>query len=269
MSAPVSNARQSATALVDNLLSSVRDTDAGNSVTAAQRAEIDDTIRALMEIGRAQTPMSDPRLFAKYTVAYTSTSDKSPPAGGLFRSRLGRVVFVTRGLFQHLFRPGIVVNLVCFRVLGVVSGCVTLRGMLEPIESDTLGPNAIKVVFERPRLRIGGLKFQFGPRSSVTLATTYVDERIRLAIGGRGSLFVFVKGGQAESKEADEWDELCQSETMPVVVLPLLLLGVLAVAWLAPWPARVISLAVAMIFVFVLRRGGVADNAPGALDDHE
>jgi hypothetical protein len=37
-----------------------------------------------------------------------------------------------------------------------------------------------------------------GPPSSVQLTTTYLDERIRLGKGSRGSLFVFTRGGAAD-----------------------------------------------------------------------
>lgn len=38
-----------------------------------------------------------------------------------------------------------------------------------------------------------------GPPSSVVLKTTYVDERVRLGKGSRGSLFVFTRGGAADA----------------------------------------------------------------------
>mgnify|MGYP001806996328 CR=1 FL=1 len=38
-----------------------------------------------------------------------------------------------------------------------------------------------------------------GRTSSVVLSTTYLDERIRLGKGSRGSLFVFTRGGAADA----------------------------------------------------------------------
>jgi hypothetical protein len=46
-----------------------------------------------------------------------------------------------------------------------------------------------------------------GPPSSVQLTTTYLDERIRLGKGSRGSLFVFTRGGAAD--EAGELMRVC------------------------------------------------------------
>lgn len=37
-----------------------------------------------------------------------------------------------------------------------------------------------------------------GPPSSVQLSTTYLDDKVRLGKGSRGSLFVFARGGAAE-----------------------------------------------------------------------
>jgi hypothetical protein len=45
-----------------------------------------------------------------------------------------------------------------------------------------------------------------GPPSSVQLSTPYLDERVRLGKGSRGSLFVFTRGGAAD--EAGESQRL-------------------------------------------------------------
>ena len=44
----------------------------------------------------------------------------------------------------------------------------------------------------------GGIHTRIGPPSSVVLKTTYLDERVRLGKGSRGSLFVFTRGGESE-----------------------------------------------------------------------
>lgn len=38
----------------------------------------------------------------------------------------------------------------------------------------------------------------------MTLKTTYLDDRVRLAKGGRGSLFVFTRGGEADTVGMDK-----------------------------------------------------------------
>ena len=58
----------------------------------------------------------------------------------------------------------------------------------------------MQVDFEPPRLSLpGGICLAVGPTSSVVLATTYLDKRVRLGRGGRGSSFVFTRGGPCES----------------------------------------------------------------------
>lgn len=59
-------------------------------------------------------------------------------------------------------------------------------GKLKALDSEW-----IQVVFEAPELKLGSWKAQYGGQSEVKLRITYVDEKIRLGLGSRGSLFVF------------------------------------------------------------------------------
>lgn len=94
--------------------STLRSTDAGDSVSPPQRARIDDTIRHLARIGDGQDPrpLRNPDLFGNFAVAYVSPGTAQPgaAAGGRFRSTLGKALFPTRGLFQSVLSPDIVVN---------------------------------------------------------------------------------------------------------------------------------------------------------------
>lgn len=63
-------------------------------------------------------------------------------------------------------------------------------------------PLSLQVLFEKPELCLGGLSVRIGPPSSVILKTSYLDEAVRLGKGSRGSKFVFVRGGEAESAGA-------------------------------------------------------------------
>ena len=58
---------------------------------------------------------------------------------------------------------------------------------------------AVQVFFEKPELCVAGLSLRIGPESSVVLKTSYLDEAVRLGKGSRGSNFVFVRGGEAET----------------------------------------------------------------------
>ena len=44
---------------------------------------------------------------------------------------------------------------------------------------------------------VGGCRF--GPSSSVILTTTWLDDKVRVGRGSRGSRFVFLRGGYARS----------------------------------------------------------------------
>lgn len=253
--------------LVDDLLRKIENTDSGMDVSETEREEIDTIIGQLAQIGKYQTPMTDPRLFGQYTVAYTSTNDQSPPAGGLFRSRMGRVLFKTRGLFQHIFSPNTAINMVCFRLLGVFKGCASLRGKIEPLNDPKMGPNGIQVNFERPRLCLGAAVFQFGPRSMVQLTTTYLDDRVRLAVGSRGSLFVFAKGGAAGSDMASEWKYIWDAKPLPAIIIPGAVLTIVGLSSFGSWPLRATAIVLAALLGWVLKRGGIAHNAPGAIED--
>lgn len=157
--------------------------------------------------------------------------------------------------------------MVCFRLLGILVGCATLRGKLEPFKDDDMGPNAIKIIFDRPRICFGAAVFEYGPRSTVRIATTYLDDRIRIGIGSRGSLFVFVRGGLAETKMADEWNYIFQARPLPPALLVVAAIGVLALTFLAPWSIRIGALIFALMFGFVMERGGTARDDQSVLAD--
>ena len=60
-----------------------------------------------------------------------------------------------------------------------------------------------QVFFDRPVLSIpGGIHIRIGPPSTVVLKTTFLDERVRVGKGSRGSLFVFTRGGRADQAGA-------------------------------------------------------------------
>ena len=59
---------------------------------------------------------------------------------------------------------------------------------------------AVEVAFEPPQLTVAGSTVSLGGPSSVRLATTFLDERMRIGRGGFGSLFLFERmpaGAQA------------------------------------------------------------------------
>ncbi|GFR46858.1 hypothetical protein Agub_g8498, partial [Astrephomene gubernaculifera] len=195
-----------ARALVDQVLAAIKDTDSGQSLTAAQRDHVDTLLERLEAVGQQQQPrpLENPLLWGHYNVDYTSPGrapERGEPAGGRFRSRLGRFLFRTAGLFQSVIQPDIATNKVEFKLFGLLPGYVGLRGRVVPQGE---GGDTVAVLFERPVLSLANcLHLRIGRVSSVGLVTTYLDERVRLGRGTRGSLFVFTRGGAAENAGMD------------------------------------------------------------------
>lgn len=75
----------------------------------------------------------------------------------------------------------------------------SLEVCIQSFYANVNGCSAVQVSFEPPRVSLpGGISLAVGPTSSVVLSTTYLDERVRLGKGGRGSRFVFTRGGACE-----------------------------------------------------------------------
>lgn len=228
--------------LVDELLTSVRDTDRGVDMSSTRRARVETLIKRLGESACGEMLLDKPSLFGRYAVMYSSTSGDSgsPAAGGRFRTRWGRLFFGTRGLFQHVLRPDVVVNMVCFSLLGLLDGCVTLKGRFKVLDEEVIGRNGVQVEFERPRLALGKLVFEYGPKSSVKLVTTYLDERVRLGRGSRGGLFLFERE-KVEGGMADEWNYIYNTKPLPTVLLPLTVAAFVLVVGFALWKVKTVA----------------------------
>lgn len=53
----------------------------------------------------------------------------------------------------------------------------------------------IQITFDSPYLKLGPFEFRYGGQSSVKIAVIYVDNKIRLGRGSRGSIFIFKRCG--------------------------------------------------------------------------
>ena len=71
-------------------------------------------------------------------------------------------------------------------MVNVLTCVLVFVGKLKVLDSEW-----VQVIFEPPELKVGSLEFKYGFESEVKLRITYVDEKLRLGIGSRGSLFVF------------------------------------------------------------------------------
>lgn len=247
--------------MVDKLLLLTRNTDRGARVSEPDRNEIEALIMQLAAKAANRSMITDKRLYDDYAVLYSAPSSKenSPPVGGLLRTPLGKLLFRTRALFENFVQPNTVVNLLCFRFLGIIGGAVSLRGQV------TFSPdgasNSLCFQFEQPRLRIGPAVFAYGPKPRIATTVKYLDDRIRITIGRRGSMFVFARRQANEMAEADEWKYIFNAKPLPTIILPLSVVAAIATSMLAPIPVRIGVFALVVAASFILRTGG-ADRNP-------
>lgn len=265
-----------AEASVTELLSLLPPFNAG--VSPSRRSAID---RLLDTLPASHTPadavVEDPRLAGAYDVAYVSAGDGGTPAGGRLRSGLGRALFPTTALVQALTSGGVVINVVRFRLLGLLPGLLLLVGTLRrataadlPAPSSrtssvsarsVLPPGAVHVTFERPRLALGVPPLRavvsLGRASTVVLGTTYLDDRIRVGRGGRGSWFVFTRRPGVHPEGVEGWPAIATAPAVPGWALAVAAAAVVAgVAAVAPvWVAGGVAVLVAALAT-VLRGGG-------------
>ncbi|KAK4787282.1 hypothetical protein SAY86_011115 [Trapa natans] len=168
--------------LIISILSKVLNTDGGVSLKPEEHKEVAEFASELQKYCISE-PVKSPLIFGDWDVVYCSVP--TSPGGG-YRSAIGRLFFRTKEMVQALEAPDIVRNKVAFSLLGFLDGEVSLKGKLKVLDDEW-----IQVIFEAPQLQIGGLEFSYGGQSEVKLQIVYIDEKIRLGKGSRGSLFVF------------------------------------------------------------------------------
>ena len=197
------------TKYVDQLLDVVSKTDRGVRAKEGTRNIIDGLIARLERLYKGADASETPEwLYRDSEVVYVGqrSSKRANAAGGRFRGRIGRLLFRTTALYQHIQKDGEslrAVNANRFRFLGSLPGCAVLRGSAEK-ENDlealsakfdrTLSENTLRASFERPKIAFGPLVFEAGPASVVRLDTTYLDDRVRPP---RGKLRIEIDRGGA------------------------------------------------------------------------
>lgn len=245
--------RQSSREVVSELLKLLEEHDGGPSTPPKICRQIDDLVLELRDREESKSHLDDPTIFDQYEVSYVNSADRVPPAGGRFRGVLGRLVFRGRGVYQHVFKPNHVVNIVAFRLFNLVPGLVVLRGVFTTLDSADVGSNAIRVDFAAPRIALWGFVFQFGKPSDVTLRVVHLDERVRVGIGSRGSLFVFSRLVGASNLAAKEWKPMFQDDTkpLPVAVLLAVLVGLIVASIYATW--QIVSMLWISVIILCLR----------------
>ncbi|KAI0497101.1 probable plastid-lipid-associated protein 8, chloroplastic isoform X2 [Dendrobium catenatum] len=172
--------------LVSTILSKVKGTDRGVLLSKDGHREVSDVAQKLQKYCVSE-PVKCPLIFGEWDVLYCSVP--TSPGGG-YRSSFGRLFLNAKEMVQVVEAPDIVLNKVSFSVLGFLDGEVSLKGKLKVLDEKW-----IQVIFEPPELKVGSLGFRYGGESEVKLEITYIDEKIRLGLGSKGSLFVFLRRG--------------------------------------------------------------------------
>ena len=178
---------------VDQLLDVAAGTDRGVRAKEGTRNIIDGLIARLERSYKGADASETPEwLYRDSEVVYVGqrSSKRANAAGGRFRGRIGRLLFRTTALYQHIQKDGEslrAVNANRFRFLGLLPGCAVLRGSAEK-ENDlealsakfgrALSENTLRASFERPKIAFGPLVCEAGPASVVRLDTTYLDDRV-------------------------------------------------------------------------------------------
>lgn len=180
-------------------------------------------------------------LLGLYDVSYVQTAKEGDnPVGGKWtrKNKLAQQIFRTRRTFQHLLPADATglrntnkntsvaeaVNVISLDAFwNLIRLTIILRGDAVPLTqkeriSDKmitkLSNRAVRAFFDPPRIVLGKtgrfVNIQLGPKTSVVLDTTYIDNEVRIGMGGTsGTKFVFSRCGD-EDEEAQEFRKLLE-----------------------------------------------------------
>ncbi|XP_062097107.1 probable plastid-lipid-associated protein 8, chloroplastic [Humulus lupulus] len=182
VSAPNLELRNGPYDLVSSIISKVTESDRGVLLKKEEHIKVAEVAQELQKYC-VNEPVKCPLIFGDWDVVYCSVP--TSPGGG-YRSALGRIFLKTKEMIQGIEAPDVVKNLVTFSAFGFLDGEVSLKGKLIALDEEW-----VQVIFEPPELKVGALEFRYGGESEVKLRITYVDDKIRLGKGSKGSLFVF------------------------------------------------------------------------------
>jgi hypothetical protein len=201
------------------------------------------------------TPDRFEPLIGYYNVSYTLKAKKSDnPVGGKWTRSNGvaQTLLRTRRTLQHILprnttglmkdptAVGEAVNVISLEaLLGLIRINVILRGDAIPLSDlppspKPLLPNlsnlAVRAFFDPPRIVFGKtgrfVNISVGPTSSVVLDTTFINERVRIGMGGTsGTKFVFGRCSGQDS-EAREFLPLLQRKAASKIKAAAVLLSV-------------------------------------------
>jgi hypothetical protein len=229
---------------------------------------INECIPQLEELGKATVGVDEndssrfERVIGLYNVSFVQTRQKDEnPVGGRWTRSSGfaQKILRTRRTLQHVLPANdtgcaralmyqnrkVVAEAINVIVLEAFNGwirtTILLRGDCVPLNTteriqgtcQPLSPLAVRVWFDAPRIIIGRtgrfFNLNVGPQSSVVLDTPFVDERVRLGLGGRsGTRFVFARC-DTQDTEATAFRTLLQRKPWSKVKTLSILIGMCGV----------------------------------------
>jgi len=188
------------------------------------------------------------------------------------RSRLLGSMFGLRYSFQHIVRPGRMINDVGFKILGLPAAVVAggnftriSKNDVKSIQNKTgttlRSDTAIRIDFEEPVMWFGNKRFPFiirlGSKAQsppVTLCTTYADDKIRLALAAKGGRLVFTRGGKTAMAFANDWKYIDRKPPLSGGVVGTVAAAAVSAAWKwIPFARVPICLMVAIPVTLVVR----------------
>ena len=237
----------------ETVLKLVRRTDRGTQSTPQLDTNVSEWIQLKSNEYKQQNKLArdDINIFGNFDVTYVSSgkNETGQPAGGAFRGKLGKILFQSDRVYQNIISNEInkqiqVINIIKGKLLYLIPFRVILYGIASFLnESDrnllvrkygrNVTESCVRVDFESPLICLGDEwnKYSFsvkvGPKSRVVLDTPYVDERIRIGIGGRGSQFIFTRTYDMMANEWMIWREQKKPVSAKRIGAGLILTGIL------------------------------------------
>lgn len=165
---------------------------------------------------------------------------KKPPR---IMSKIFGLIFGLRYSLQHAVYPNVFVNDVGIKIFGIPVSFVA-AGNFTKISQDavetiqnTTGTTlkldtAVRIDFDKPLLWFGSRRFpiifNMGAKAQsppVTLCTTYIDDKIRLALAAKGGKLVFTRSGKAAENFAQDYKAILAKGPLPDFVLKVVVLS--------------------------------------------